>query len=727
MTFQNFLGLNKIYNPNDIEYIANVAMNDERLRSKKKVLYFDTPCAFDIETTSFISYSGEKTAIMYEWTLGINGLVIIGRTWDEFLKCVEKLIKCLDISLNKRLVIYVHNLAYEFQFICKRFMWDKVFAIDNRKPVYATTIDGIEFRCSYLLSGYALAKLAQNLTTIKIEKLVGDLDYSLMRHSETPLTIKEKGYCVNDVKIVMAYIYERIKLDGGITRIPMTKTGYVRQYCRRECFKNEKSKKYKKNREYYDLMNELTIEPEEYKQLKRAFQGGFTHANPFYSGKEVENVGSDDFTSSYPCVMVAEMFPMSKAEIVDIKSKEDLEYNLKYYCCLFDAEFINIDSKVLFDNYISISRCWDVEKPIVNNGRLVSAKKIRITLTEQDYNIIKVFYKSEHFGVSNFRRYKKSYLPTSLVKSILKLYSDKTTLKGVDGKEVEYLQSKEQLNSCYGMIVTDIVRDSYIYADEWLSDTPDFNTAIEKYNNSSNRFLFYPWGVWVTAYARRNLFTGIIEFKNDYIYSDTDSIKTVNRENHLKYINDYNEMIRNRLYKAMDFHCLAHDLIEPTTVKGEKKCLGVWDFEGYYTRFKTLGAKRYMVEKYIPLKVKKRHKIKRVNGNIKTSSFKPSEYEYHVNITVSGLNKKIAVPYLKQNFGDNIFKEFKQGLYVPPEYTGKNTHTYIDNERSGVLIDYLGNKCTYHELSAVHMEGSDYHLSLSKEYVDYLTEIKTIS
>lgn len=698
MTFQNFLGLNKIYNPSDIEYITNVAMDNERLRSKKKVLYFDTPCAFDIETTSFISYNGEKTAIMYEWTLGINGLVIIGRTWDEFLKCVEKLIECLDISLNKRLVIYVHNLSYEFQFICKRFEWEKVFAIDNRKPVYAITTNGIEFRCSYLLSGYALVKLAQNLTIVKIEKLVGDLDYSLLRHSDTPLTMKEKGYCVNDVKIVMAYIYERIQLDGGITQIPLTKTGYVRQYCRRECFKNEKSKKYKKNREYYDLMNELTIEPEEYKQLKRAFQGGFTHANPFYSGKEIKNVGSDDFTSSYPCVMVAEMFPMSKAEIVDIKSKEDLEYNLKYYCCLFDAEFIDIDSKVLFDNYISISRCWDVEKPIVNNGRLVSAKKIRITLTEQDYNIIKVFYKSEHFGVSNFRRYKKSYLPTPLVKSILKLYSDKTTLKGVEGKEVEYLQSKEQLNSCYGMMVTDIVRDSYIYTDEWFPDTPDFNTAIEKYNNSSNRFLFYPWGVWVTAYARRNLFTGIIEFGNDYIYSDTDSIKTINREKHIEYINKYNEMIRNRLYRAMDFHGLTHDLIEPKTVKGEKKCLGVWDFEGYYERFKTLGAKRYMVQK-----------------------------DGKVNITVSGLNKKIAVPYLKQKFGERIFEEFKQGLYVPPEYTGKNTHTYIDNERDGILTDYLGNKCSYHELSAVHMECADYHLSLSKEYVDYLTEIKTIS
>ena len=82
---------------------------------------------------------------------------------------------------------------------------------------------------------------------------------------------------------------------------------------------------------------------------------------------------------------------------------------------------------------------------------------------------------------------KRQYI--QLASQLVKLYSDKTTLKGVDGKEVEYLQSKKQLNSCYGIMVTDIVRDSYIYADEWLPDTPDFNTAIEKYNNSSNRYV----------------------------------------------------------------------------------------------------------------------------------------------------------------------------------------------------------------------------------------------
>lgn len=696
MTFPDFLRLNKVFKPSDIKFVLEMSMTGEKLRSKKKIKYYDTPCSFDIETTSFIDIHGNKCAIMYEWTLGLNGLVIIGRTWEELEEVFNTINEFLSLSNDKILVIYIHNLSYEFQFLCRRYVWQKVFAIDNRKPIYAIMLDyGIELRCSYLLSGYNLAKLAENLTIVNIQKLVGDLDYSLLRHSNTKLTKKEIMYCVNDVKIVMAYIYERIQLDGGITKIPMTKTGYVRQYCRKKCFYGNQKGKYRKNREYYELMQNLTLTLDEYKQAKRAFQGGFTHANPFYSGQILFDVSSDDFTSSYPTVMVSELYPMSSGELIDIKSKKDFNDSLKYYCCLFDAEFEDLEPRVLFDNYISLSRCWDVKEPSVNNGRLVSAKHICITLTEQDFNIIKCFYKWKHFRVANFRRYKKSYLPKPLIESILKLYSDKTTLKGVDGKEVEYLQSKEQLNSCYGMMVTDIIRDEYTYTEEWDLNNTDPEKAIEKYNTSQNRFLFYLWGIWVTAYARRNLFTGIIEFKDDYVYSDTDSIKTLNREAHLNYIKAYNDMIRKRLYHAMDFHSLPYDMIEPTTIKGEKKCLGLWDYEGTYTRFKTLGAKRYMVEK---------------DGKI--------------NITVSGLNKKICVPYLKETYGEKIFENFNDNLYVPKEYTGKNTHTYIDEERSGILTDYLGVKCEYHELSSVHLEQADYNLSLSEEYINYITQLK---
>ena len=449
---------------------------------------------------------------------------------------------------------------------------------------------------------------------------------------------------------------------------------------------------------------------DEYQQLKRAFQGGFTHANPFYSGKVVSGVTSFDFTSSYPCVMVSEQFPMSSSELIEITSKEQFEKNLKLYCCLFDVEFIGLESQLWFDSYLSLSRCWGVKDAVVNNGRVVSASHLFTTVTEQDFKIIKQFYTWEHLKIGKFRRYKKDYLPTDFVKSILKLYSDKTTLKGVDGKEIEYLKSKEMLNSCYGMAVTDIVRPEIIYSDgDWKTpETPDFERAIKEYNDSRSRFLFYPWGVWVTAYARRNLFTGICEFGNDYVYSDTDSVKVLNAENHIEYIRRYNETIRSQLLRAMKYHGINPDAIEPETVERVKKCLGVWDFDGHYKQFKTLGAKRYLVQ----------YSDDERNPEKKRGTF---------NLTVSGLNKKTCVPYLLNKYGEHgIFSAFNNELYIPPDFTGKNTHTYIDEPRTGTVADYLGVPGEYYERSGVHLEKSDYSLKISREYLDYLLNIETI-
>ena len=63
-------------------------------------------------------------------------------------------------------------------------------------------------------------------------------------------------------------------------------------------------------------------------------------------------------------------------------------------------------------------------------------------------------------------------------------------------------------------------------------------------------------------------------------------------------------------------------------------------------------------------------------------------------------------------------------MYIPPEYTGKNTHTYIDTQRAGVVSDYMGNSYQYNELSAVHLEAADYSLTISREYADYLSELE---
>ena len=166
--------------------------------AKNKNEYYNYPVAFDIETTSFRDDNDEQRACMYIWQMcfGDSELLVYGRTWEEFDDFIKLIRKTFRLKKDRILVIYVHNLSFEMQFIRKRFTWSKVFALEKRVPLYARTNFGIEFRCSYRLSGYSLETLAKNLTKHTISKLVGDLDYSLHRHSGTKLTSREMDYCM---------------------------------------------------------------------------------------------------------------------------------------------------------------------------------------------------------------------------------------------------------------------------------------------------------------------------------------------------------------------------------------------------------------------------------------------------------------------------------------------------------------------------------------------------
>lgn len=682
----------KPYGVNDLPSIVTKAFsNAKAIGVRHKGHYINVSCAFDIETSSFY-VADEKRACMYVWMLGLNGYCVIGRTWTEFVETIEYIVKTLGLSKDVILPVYVHNLAYEFQFIKDRFEWDSVFCLDMRKPNYARTTSGIEFRCSYQLSGYSLAKLPDELTNHDIRKLVGNLDYEKIRHSGTPLSDKELAYCVNDVLVVMAYISECMDTEGDITKIPNTKTGYVRREVKKACLGTGNRRN--RNRLYRDMIRGLELLPEEYLQLMRAFQGGFTHAGCYYSGKTLYDVVSYDETSAYPTVILCEQFPMSTSKMAVIEDRETLEYYLNKYCCLFDITFYDLVPSQMYEDYISISRCWHIKGQTVNNGRVVSAYELGTTITEIDFRIIERLYDWSKIRIDNFRYYRKQYLPTPLIKSVLDFYEKKTTLKGVDGKEVEYMHAKANLNSVYGMMVTNIVRDSITYDNGWISTVPELDKAIRSYNTAQSRFLFYPWGVWVTAYARRNLFSGIISCGDDYVYADTDSLKILNGEKHRDYIESYNRDITEKLRVAMDYHHINFERTRPKTIYGEPKPIGIWEYEGHYRRFKTLGAKRYLVE--------------HDNGK-------------HV-LTVAGLNKSNAISYL-ESLDSDVFDSFSHGLIIPKEHTGKNTHTYIDSHFEGSVTDYLGNVGYYDELSSVHLEKAEYNLTIGAEYANFLMQI----
>lgn len=720
------------YKPSEID---NILCPVHFLKNNKKEEYGNVACSFDIEVSSFYrsqknhkitrttkpsakeTNKWEKVACMYCFVLGINGKCVIGRTWDEVEYCFDKISNYYNLDPHKRLIFYVHNLAYEFQFIRNRYEWNSVFSLDERKPVKAIANIGIEFRCSYQLSGYSLEHVGKNLTRYHVEKQVGDLNYSLIRHSSTYMSEKEINYVLCDGLVVMAYIQERIEDDGNITKIPLTKTGYVRKYTRNECLYSGGGthRKHVANyQQYHRMMLSLKIKSiNEYKQLKRAFMGGFTHASALFSGITISDVTSYDFTSSYPYCMVAFKYPMSTGKLVTIKDASEMMNYLKKYCCLFDVTFTNIKSIINADHPISVSKCVIKGNHITDNGRLVEGEEVRTTVTEQDYAVYRKFYKWDSMKVKNFRIYKKGYLPKEFVQAILTLYANKTKLKGLTDEEsiINYMKSKEYVNACYGMTVTDICREEIIFEnDEWKKESPDIEESLNKYNNSKNRFLFYPWGIWVTAYARRNLFTGIYEFGDDYLYADTDSIKARNVEKHMDYINNYNKNVIIRLTKAMEHHHLPLEMCMPKTIKGVEKPLGVWDFDGHYKHFKSLGAKRYMVE------YDEDHILDEESG-----------YKTPYSLTVSGLNKKKAIPYLieeSKRTGTTPFDLFDDELYVPSDATGKNLHTYIDYEQEGDLKDYTGKYGHYHEMTSVHMEGAEYSLSLSDAYLDYLKGIR---
>ena len=678
--------------------------NDFKLpfvKNNKGISFANIECGFDIETTSMF-IQGEKFAFMYVWAFGIGFLndIYYGRTWDEFSEFTKILSSMFNLSQNERLVCYIHNLGYEFQFMRKYFNWLDVFSSDERKPIKALCDLGIEFKCSYMLSGYSLNSLAKNLTTHTIKKLVDNLDYDLIRHHETELTKNECDYLENDVKIILAYINEQITICGDISQIPNTNTGRVRKYVRDNCFyrKSDGGKGgFRQWQKYLKIMQDLTLDSDTYLQLKRAFMGGFTHANAKYVGQVLENVTSIDFTSSYPSVMLSEKFPMSRFKSVNITKLSALDSLCERYAVIFDIQLTGVKPKFTHENYISESKCRVLEKPVINNGRIVSCETLITTLTEVDYSIIKECYTWENISVSNVKYAHKAYLPKGVLFSILKLYQDKTELKDVTGMEVEYLLSKGMLNSIYGMTVTDIVKPIVTYFDDWGREPQNLGDEIIKYNDSKNRFLFYAWGIWVTAYARRNLWTGIFTCQDDYIYSDTDSLKILNYPKYENYIKWFDEQIISKMIAMCEFYNFDIQLLSPVTKEGKVKTIGIWDLDGHYKRFKTLGAKRYLYE------TKK--------GLV---------------LTVAGLSKQNGLNYMLdicENDTMKVFNMFNDNLFIPRDKTGKMTHTYIDYEITAMVTDYLGVSRETTSLSGVHLEKCEFTLSISDQFKTFLSSL----
>ena len=642
------------------------------VKSGKHKMYQRHPMTFDIETSKIpTDDDGHYQAFMYIWQVCIEGNVVFGRRWEELQEFMKNVVNAYKLSEEERVVVYVHNLSFEFQFIQDYFKFVDVFAMASRSILTAKTAH-LEFRCSYKLSNMSLAKFIENTPNTLHYKGVDDLDYATVRTPDTPLTEVEYGYCYNDVKGLYECVMELLKEDN-IATIPLTSTGYVRRDCRNAMNKN------KNNRKMF-LRSRLTLL--QYKLLRECFRGGNTASDRYLTNLILKLVGSYDLSSSYPFQMIAREYPLGKwnyGVIPDIKTLE--EYNSRY-CTIARYTFKNIhlrDEKPI--PYIPQSKCLALgDDRKIYNGRILHADFLTISMTNIDFDIVREQYEYDEIAVEEFHYSRKGPLPKELRDTIMYYFEKKSKLKGDEDHYYEYMKSKNKLNSIYGMTVTNILNTEIEYHDgeytEKKMTEEEMKEALDKYYKNHRSFLNYSWGVFVTAYARRELEDGLNIAGLDTIYCDTDSVKFIG--NHDREFEAYNE----RLNKE----CEEKGIRNYTEVNGKRFYMGIFDKEKGYDEFITLGAKKYAFLQ---------------NGKL--------------GITVSGLSKKKGAEELERKGGLRRFQR-NEVFYN----SGRTIAQYNSAEVHDITVD----GCTFSTASNLAIVDTTYTLGITDTMLDIIERLQ---
>ena len=666
----------KAYNQEDFPYTRIKKANTLIQPTKKYIRHLMT---FDIETSTIEKTDGSFEGYMYHWQVCIDGFVCFGRTWKEFLTFLRKMNRALkNYNEQHKLICYIHNFSYEFQFIYSWIKLTDVFAIDKRKPLKAISKDfNIEFRCSYLLSNMNLKKFIENTPNAHYFKGTGDLDYKKIFIPNTLLSMSELGYCYNDVMGLYEAIIYLLKEDT-LESIPFTSTGYVRRECRTNMRKNKKNRK-----QFLDLK----LDDKLYQLCKDAFRGGNTASNRYKTNFINYDVSSYDMSSAYPYAMISGLYPITPFQEETITSLDMLDDYNNCYCTLAYYSFENVKLKkgIPFP-YIPYSKCIEFIAPSYDtqfkgkeycyNGRVLEADFIKIAMTNYDYQIFihQYEYDEENVRVEDFYYSHKGFLPKELINTVLEFFTLKSQLKGIDGKEYEYMKSKNKLNSLYGMIVTDIIRQENLFNDQWEKGE---NSTLEEYYSKRNNFLTYQWGLFVTAICRTNLQKAIDKIGLDCVYIDTDSVK---------FVGEHDEVFEQINQEMIDW-CTANDIINYVKVGDYKYFLGLYDKEKGYDEFVTLGAKKY--------------------------AFKQTN---KIGITVAGLNKKSGAQELERKGGLSNFK-------IGTEFidSGRKTVYYNDDKKHFLTVQ----GCQIENASNIALVDTTYTLGMTDVMLSILNGLES--
>lgn len=659
------------------------------------MLFCDNIFAFDIETTSsFLFPDGRlemfndeaeedyykdavKVSLCYLWSAAVDDNAFYGRTLESFRKFVTDIEIYTEGALK---TCFIHNAAFEFQFMRNVFDDMTVFARKTRKPIYFSWRN-YEFRCSYMLTRLSLVKWAIS-KELAHQKLVGDLDYNVMRTPRTRIKKKELDYSLNDVRVIVDGIRQYKDKYGHVYNIPLTQTGVVRKEFNK-LMKDEKTHHVKMSKLIPDTVSE-------YRELVDIFGGGLTRSNRLWTDFLAKNVTSRDATSAYPWAMVSHKFPISKFANTD-NYKQFM--NNDNYAYIIYVELFGVESK-LWNTFLSRHKCEKVTNAVCDNGRILTADYIRLKTTNIDYEIIIQSYKIKKINILEFKYALCGYLNNTFRRYILSLFAAKTKYKDVIGYEAIYAKSKEELNALFGMAVTKVITDEISFDGDWNITRLTAEMFKEKTDkqkrNMSKLNLAYSHGVWIPAFQRQSLWSFVPKMDANILYMDTDSLKYFSEPFIEKLFDDYNSSVRAKQAEIAEQLDVDISEFRPVSPTGTISSLGEYTYEGTYSEFITQGAKRY--------------------------AYKDDGGKIH--ITVSGVNKEKGAKQLKS------LDEFRDGFIFDIEHCGKMIMHYNDNMppvkyKAGKYDEFVSEYCY-----GICGEPTNYTMNKTKDYVELLEKIK---
>lgn len=557
-------------------------------RGKQRAKYYAAVSAFDIETTKVQNekWIPLEMAEMYRyfnitfcWQWKIGNLFFFGRHIERFFDMVHY----IDEVIDGHFCIWVHNLSYEYNNLADYFAAATPFFKSTITPVFID-FENVQFRCSAQLTHKSLAQLGKSIDYIKLKD---DFDYSVQRTPSTPISPLEFNYCYRDVEILCRYLSREVREYSksinkpvNIFNLPYTQTGYPRA---------DIKKRWSSTSIGRAVLKETALNIDDYLVTSKAFYGGYTHTNFRHVGRRCFDVGHADLVSAYPAYMLLELYPgkLTRAHVKDVGlyvrnlSRED-------YAQIATLRLSNVRLRKGCVPYIPVSGKAKYKGLIAENGKVVMADEIEITLTEIDMRLIVDNYTLKIDEIIDLLYSIKKPLPRGVCEVLIDYFKRKTTLKGVDGKEYEYGLSKQMLNGVYGMSAQALLRETFEINEhlEVVAGAPEYKPS---------KVLPYQWAPYITAYVRRAIY-GLVSNLNDksaFIYSDTDSIFYFKTPEIEQLIADYNATIKARLQLKLREY---PDII-PVSPKGKPQYLGLLeDEDDDIAEFCAIGAKRYYIK-----------------------------------------------------------------------------------------------------------------------------------